>query len=133
MITGLNHITLAVSDLENSLYFYTELLDFKAHVAWESGAYLSAGPLWLCLFVDEVCSKDDYTHFAFSVCENDFIEFSKKIEGAGILKWKENKSHGSSLYFLDPDGHKLELHAGDLESRLRSLKDKPYRKLKWLR
>ncbi|HEX5514181.1 MAG TPA: glutathione transferase, partial [Gammaproteobacteria bacterium] len=40
--------------------------------------------------------------------------------------WKDNKSEGDSLYFLDPDGHKLEIHVGDLESRLAALREKPY-------
>lgn len=31
---------------------------------------------------------------------------------------EENLSEGDSLYFLDPDGHKLELHVGSLQSRL---------------
>jgi hypothetical protein len=39
--------------------------------------------------------------------------------------WQENRSHGKSFYFLDPDGHKLEIHASDLRSRLEDLKHKP--------
>ncbi len=41
MLRGVNHITIAVTDLNRSLAFYTELLGMKAHVRWDSGAYLS--------------------------------------------------------------------------------------------
>lgn len=33
---------------------------------------------------------------------------------------------GASFYFLDPDGHKLEVHVGDLQSRLATCRHKPY-------
>ena len=33
--------------------------------------------------------------------------------------WRENNGHGPSLYFEDPNGHKLEVHASDLESRVK--------------
>ncbi|PWR00738.1 fosfomycin resistance glutathione transferase [Leucothrix pacifica] len=132
MITGLNHITLAVSDLERSLHFYTELLGLKGHVAWENGAYLSVGSLWLCLSVDQIGEKNDYTHFAFSVSKSDFEDCCNKLLNSGVEQWKINKSEGDSLYFLDPDGHKLELHVGGLESRLESLRDNPYSKMRWL-
>lgn len=49
MLTGLNHIILAVSDLTNSLNFYTETLGFTPKAKWDHGAYLALGDLWLCL------------------------------------------------------------------------------------
>ncbi|NER81640.1 MAG: hypothetical protein F6K42_19165 [Leptolyngbya sp. SIO1D8] len=35
MITGLNHITLAVSDLEASFTFYTNVLDCQPLARWQ--------------------------------------------------------------------------------------------------
>lgn len=132
MITGINHITIAVSDLERSLSFYRDVLGFTAHVKWDNGAYLSVGELWFCLSCDEPCPKTDYTHIAFSIESQEFSAFSKRVIGLGVEVWKENRSEGQSLYILDPDGHKLELHSGSLASRLDSLKTNPYSGLVWL-
>lgn len=49
MLTGLNHLTLAVSDVNRSFNFYNNLLGFVPHARWQTGAYLSLGELWLCL------------------------------------------------------------------------------------
>lgn len=132
MLTGLNHITIAVSDLECSLDFYINALGFKGHVKWKQGAYLSLGELWLCLSVDKPDEKSDYSHIAFSISQQDFTDFSHKLIQLNIAQWKENKSEGESLYLLDPDGHKLEIHSGDLYSRLESIKHQPYEGLEWL-
>ena len=104
MLTGLNHITIAVSDLERSLDFYINALGFKGHVKWRQGAYLSLGDLWLCLSVDKPDEKSDYSHIAFSISQQDFTDFSHKLIQLDIAQWKENKSEGESLYLLDPDG-----------------------------
>ena len=132
MLTGLNHITIAVSDLERSLDFYINALGFKGHVKWRQGAYLSLGDLWLCLSVDKPDEKSDYSHIAFSISQQDFTDFSQKLIQLDIAQWKKNKSEGDSLYLLDPDGHKLEIHSGDLYSRLESIKHQPYEGLEWL-
>lgn len=129
MILGLNHITIAVSDLERSLNFYSNTLGFTPHARWDSGAYLSIGELWFCLSLDEPCPKDDYTHLAFDISSQDFESFAKRVVALDVEVWKENKSEGQSLYILDPDGHKLEIHSGSLKSRLESLKTKPYKGL----
>ena len=132
MLTGLNHITIAASDLERSLDFYINALGFKGHVKWKQGAYLSLGDLWLCLSVDKPDEKSDYSHIAFSISQQDFTDFSQKLIQLDIAQWKKNKSEGDSLYLLDPDGHKLEIHSGDLYSRLESIKHQPYEGLEWL-
>ena len=121
MIRGLNHITLAVTDVERSLAFYRDLLGLRVRAVWPEGAYLEAGTLWLCLSRDEAAARGaerrDYTHIAFDVSEADFPELARRV-AADTPQWKSNRSEGASLYILDPDGHRLELHVGSLESRL---------------
>ncbi len=127
MLTGLNHLTLAVSDLDRSFAFYVDLLGFRPHARWAGGAYLSLPGLWLCLSVDQArqhIPSADYTHYAFSVA--DFAETASILRSAGIAEWKDNRSEGESLYFLDPDGHRLEIHHGDLTSRLAACRLNPY-------
>ena len=51
-ITGLNHLTLAVGDLDRSVAFYSELLGFSIRMRGPSSAYLEAGTLWLALVLD---------------------------------------------------------------------------------
>jgi catechol 2,3-dioxygenase-like lactoylglutathione lyase family enzyme len=119
-VSGLNHLTLAVSDLSRSVAFYRDILGMRVRAQWAEGAYLEAGSLWLCLSLDRPSfpeKRADYTHIAFDVDDADFDAVSERIR-AGAMIWKENRSEGKSLYFLDPDGHKLELHVGSLASRL---------------
>ena len=103
--------------------FYQQLLGMTLHARWDSGAYLSCGDLWLCLSLDPQRrvtppEESDYTHYAFSISEADFASFAARLEAAGVAIWKLNRSEGASHYFLDPDGHKLELHVGSLAQRL---------------
>ncbi|KKZ20355.1 MULTISPECIES: fosfomycin resistance glutathione transferase [Serratia] len=129
MLTGLNHLTLAVSDLDRSFDFYRHLLGFTPHARWQGGAYLSLGALWLCLSLDEARTPPrarDYTHYAFSVAPEHIERVSERLRQSGAEEWKSNRSEGESLYFLDPDGHQLEIHAGDLASRLAACREKPY-------
>lgn len=79
MITGLNHITLAVKNIEASFAFYRDVLGFIPLCKWEGSAYFlvgdptQLGALWFCLDRDAnrqetTCS----THYAFSVLPEDF-------------------------------------------------------------
>ncbi|TPW27058.1 VOC family protein [Pararhizobium mangrovi] len=125
---GLNHVTLAVADLTRSLAFYRDLLGMRLRALWDDGAYLEAGSLWLCLSYDAAAGpRADYTHIAFDVSEADLAAFAERAKDAkrAVRIWKDNRSEGASLYLLDPDGHKLELHVGLLESRLSHYRNHP--------
>lgn len=134
MITGINHINIAVFDLEKSFQFYKDIMGFTPLCKSEGSAYFLAGKphtphcLWFSLDLDRqrvrinsLCN----THIAFSVDEKDFEEMSARIICSGVQVFKENTSPGKSLYFLDPDGHKLEIHCGNWQTRLTAKKVNP--------
>lgn len=131
MLRGLNHITIAVSDLDTSFDFYTGLLGFRPHVRWDAGAYLTLNNLWLCLSCDTAIPSQDYSHIALDCDAENFDAVSLRLREAKVSEWKQNTSEGDSIYFLDPDRHKLEIHCGSLQSRLTSLKERPYNGLVW--
>ncbi|MFO0553324.1 MAG: VOC family protein [Polyangiaceae bacterium] len=127
---GLNHVTLSVRDLERSFSFYRDLLGFRALARWRRGAYLLAGEeTWLCLTLDGATRTEplaEYTHLAFSIEQAAFGRFVDAVRAWGAPTWQPSTSEGDSLYFLDPDGHKLEAHVGDWRSRLAACRAAPY-------
>lgn len=132
MITGFNHITLAVKDIERSFTFYRDVLRFTSLCEGEGSAYFLVGDpkqpscLWLCLDRDPHRPETSCnTHYAFSVASEEFKAISNRIIESETIIFKENTSPGDSLYFLDPDGHKLEIHVGDWETRIQSKKENP--------
>ncbi len=134
MISGINHITFSTANLEKSLSFYNKTLGFKLVASWNQGAYLLAGELWFCLILDDTTRKKDlpeYTHIALSISSSNYNIIRDNLKNAGVKFWKVNSSEGDSLYILDPDGHKLELHIGDIESRLASVRKRPYEGMKF--
>ncbi|MBV7408373.1 VOC family protein [Maritimibacter sp. DP1N21-5] len=117
-ITGVNHITLAVTDLDRSVAFYRDRLGLRLRAVWSEGAYLTSGALWLCLsLAPRVDVRGDYSHIAFDVSEQDFPLLVERL-GVDATLWQDNVSEGASTYLLDPDGHKLELHVGGIDARL---------------
>ena len=129
MVTGLNHLTLSTIDLDISFNFYRHILKCKPLAKWKRGAYLLAGNLWLCLSLDSNANGEvasEYTHYAFSVSPEQFEYYRSNTEQLNLKLWKDNTSEGDSLYILDPDNHKLELHIGDWQLRLEAVQEKPY-------
>jgi len=129
VIKGINHITLSVKDVDQSFEFYTQILGFKPVAKWPKGAYLLAGDLWFCLFLDDNTRKSklpEYTHIAFTISEQNFKVMSERIKKSGAKIWQENQTEGDSLYFVDPNGHKLEIHASNLKARIKRAKINPW-------
>lgn len=143
MITAMNHITLGVTDIEKSFAFYRDVIGLKPLVKWDMGAYFRVGDInanlpgsgfWFCLNLDkDRIPNPCYTHYAFTVTESDFSQITKKILDSGCRTFKENTSPGESIYFLDPDDHKLEIHVGTVETRISIKKANPdnWKNVEW--
>jgi catechol 2,3-dioxygenase-like lactoylglutathione lyase family enzyme len=134
VITGINHITLSIIDVERSFTFYTEVLGFQPIAKWPLGSYLLAGDIWIALVADQHTRQamlPEYTHIAFAVSAQDIAPLSWRIRASGATIWQENWTEGDSLYFLDPDGHKLEIHASDLATRIATAKAQPWEGLEF--
>lgn len=123
---GLNHITFAVSDLDKSCFFYESILGLRPVARLKHCAYFLAGDLWLALVHDTgmpESSRSDYTHVAFDCSNEEFAGLKEKLLAFGCREWSANQSEGESFYFTDPDGHKLEIHVGNLQSRLNAIRE----------
>ncbi len=129
MINGINHINIAVSDIERSFLFYKDILGFKPLCKSEGSAYFLAGNpddprcLWFSLDLDRSSLRRPSpcnTHFAFSVNDGDFEALCQRITQSGAKVFKDNTSPGKSLYFLDPDDRlRFMWGTGRPESRLK--------------
>lgn len=133
MVTGLNHVTFSVANLDRAFRFYSETLELRPMARWYKGAYLTAGDFWICLTLESELAErplnPTYDHIAFTVSAPDYQALRARLTEAGAQQWQENHSEGDSFYFLDPDGHKLEIHVTDLASRMEALRRTPPREL----
>lgn len=67
MITGINHITLSVRDLDESFQFYSQTLGFKPLMRHSKGAYFLAGELWFCLEADSETRSSELAEYTYAL------------------------------------------------------------------
>ena len=116
----LEHVNLTVNDLDRSIAFYCDLLDL--HVRWKGpidaerlGAHVGDDRCYLALFqaagpgaVQPDYGRPGLNHFGFVV--DDLEEARRRLERLGASVHFEPKYEpGRRIYFLDPDGHEVEL------------------------
>ena len=105
--TAIDHLALSVTDVKRSVAFYQRHLGLTlARGGGESSAFLNTGGTdFLALFRGD---KPGLHHFSFAVPNYDPDDAVKRIEAAGL----KPERHDARVYFPDPDGLTVQVHAG---------------------
>jgi catechol 2,3-dioxygenase-like lactoylglutathione lyase family enzyme len=118
---GVHHVALLSADVERTIGFYQDLLEFPLTALFENRDYKGSTHFFfdigngnLLAFFDFPGLKlGDYAevlgglhHLAISVEPERWEHLRSKLQGAGV---DTQEMSGSSLYFRGPDGERLEI------------------------
>lgn len=123
-LKGINSITLPVTNLEQSIQFYEKTLGLTPLAQWNNGAYISLQNVWLHLHLvpsNELTNEHSATRVTFNISPEDFTELELTVKNNDVPLWRAHYFDDESLYILDPDHNKLEIHCSHMKSRLRKI------------
>ena len=118
---GLHHFALLCSEVERTITFFQDLLEFPLVELFENRDYRGSTHLFFDVGHDNYLAYFDFPgldlgdyaevlgglhHIAISVTPEQFDRLVAKVQAAGI---DVQLVHGTSAYFLGPDGERLEL------------------------
>jgi ureidoacrylate peracid hydrolase len=106
------HMLILVSDIEQSVRFYTEQLGFKIRPAkpLADGRHFVAFHQGIAFVAGRKNDDRQIDHVAFEV--NDIRKMDAKLQKANIKYFQglHNGPYGLTIYIADPDGTKVELY-----------------------
>lgn len=120
-IKTFDHVALRVRDLEISAQWYERVLHLKRLQPKEWGPFpifmITENGTGLALFPSKTCAvqplpEGDWIkgdHYAFQVDGDNFEKAQSHFDKLGIDFEFQDHYYFHSIYFRDPDGHRLEL------------------------
>jgi catechol 2,3-dioxygenase-like lactoylglutathione lyase family enzyme len=123
---GLHHVALISSDVEQTVRFYQEVLEFPLTEIFENRDYQGSNHFFFDIGNGNLLAFFDLPgldlgpyaevlgglhHLAISVEPERWEHLKEKLTAAGVEYQSES---GTSIYFRDPDGARLELIADPL-------------------
>lgn len=114
-IGDISHILLQVSDLEEAVEFYTEVVGFTLRDRIELGDGRPLVRLKEMMGLTELPesraeSGQAVGHIAFQVPDIDELLASLDEHNIEIDDGPKETGYGTSVYFYDPDGNRIECH-----------------------
>jgi catechol 2,3-dioxygenase-like lactoylglutathione lyase family enzyme len=123
---GLHHVALLCSDVERTVRFYQEVLEFPLTEIFENRDYAGSNHFFFDIGNGNLLAFFDLPgldlgpyaevlgglhHLAISVDPERWERLKRRLEEAGVAYQEES---GTSIYFPDPDGVRVELIADPL-------------------
>jgi catechol 2,3-dioxygenase-like lactoylglutathione lyase family enzyme len=114
---GLDHVAIAVADVDRSQRFYADVLGFeRAHAEWDVPVVMAANGTGVAIFdkalhpgQGESTPEVRILHIAFRVDRDGLERARDELAERGLNPQFSDHGISHSLYFNDPDGHQLEL------------------------
>jgi catechol 2,3-dioxygenase-like lactoylglutathione lyase family enzyme len=123
---GVHHVALLSHDVERTIRFYQELLEFPLTEIFENRDYKGSNHFFFDIGNGNLLAFFDFPgldlgpyaevlgglhHIAISVEPSRWERLRAKLDEAGVSYLRES---GTSIYFRDPDGARVELIADPL-------------------
>lgn len=126
-LEGIDHVALAVPDVEHSAAWYIEVLGFeRLYPGMWNGVpvFIGKGTTALALFPrqrDASTASDqgrpngaDMLHLAMRADRKNFLAAQEELKRRGISFEFADHEISHSIYFRNPDGHRLEITTYEL-------------------
>jgi catechol 2,3-dioxygenase-like lactoylglutathione lyase family enzyme len=124
-LEGIDHVALAVRDIERSAKWYIDVLGFeRLHDGMWNGipSFIGKGNTAIALFPARgdqskpaLRNKIDMLHLAFRADRKNFLAAQEELKRRGIKFEFQDHEISHSIYFRDPDGHELEITTYELK------------------
>jgi catechol 2,3-dioxygenase-like lactoylglutathione lyase family enzyme len=130
-LEGIDHVALAVRDVEQSARWYIDILGFERRYdgMWEGiPTFIGKENTAIALFpIRNGHSKSParssgirMLHLAFRANRENFLGAQQELKKRGIKFEFQDHEISHSIYFRDPDGYELEITTYNLEKRAAS-------------
>jgi catechol 2,3-dioxygenase-like lactoylglutathione lyase family enzyme len=124
-LDGIDHVALAVSDVERSVQWYIDILGLeRQHEGMWNGipVFVGKGNTGIAFFSARggdakpaPHNKFRMLHLAFRASRQNFLEAQQELKKRCIKFEFQDHEISHSIYFRDPDGHELEITTYELK------------------